>query len=71
MLLNFLGVTDVHSLICEGHEGASDRDETVLEKAVARAGQFAAEFLDPPGTPLWHCEFSEASYFAELSAGVN
>lgn len=43
-LLNFLGVTNVHSIICEGHEYAPDRAEAILQEAVARAKKFAAEF---------------------------
>jgi len=43
-LLNFLGVTDVRSVICEGHEYMPDQAGAILEKAVARARQLAAEF---------------------------
>jgi len=43
-LLNFLGVTDVHSLICEGHEYLPDRAQAILQEAVERAKKLAGEF---------------------------
>lgn len=43
-LLNFLGVTDVYSLICEGHEYLPERAGTILQEAVERAKKLAGEF---------------------------
>ncbi|MEW5898155.1 MAG: FMN-dependent NADH-azoreductase [Bacillota bacterium] len=43
-LLNFLGVTDVHSLICEGHEYLPDRAQAIFQEAVERAKKLAGEF---------------------------
>ncbi|MEW6425232.1 MAG: FMN-dependent NADH-azoreductase [Bacillota bacterium] len=43
-LLNFLGVTDVHSLICEGHEYAPGQAQAILQEAVERAKKLAAVF---------------------------
>lgn len=43
-LLNFLGVTDVHSLICEGHEYLPDRGHVIFQEALERAKKLAAGF---------------------------
>ncbi|MGQ9826076.1 MAG: FMN-dependent NADH-azoreductase [Desulfotomaculales bacterium] len=43
-LLNFLGVTDVYSLICEGHEYLPERAGAILQEAVERAKKLAGEF---------------------------
>lgn len=43
-LLTFLGVTDVRSVICEGHEYAPDKAAEILDAAVARAEALAREF---------------------------
>lgn len=40
----FLGIADIHSIICEGHEYAPDRAEAILQETIARAKEFAAEF---------------------------
>lgn len=43
-LLTFLGVTDVQSVICEGHDYAPDKAGEILEAAVSRAEAVAREF---------------------------
>ncbi|MGB9846846.1 MAG: FMN-dependent NADH-azoreductase [Desulfotomaculales bacterium] len=43
-ILGFLGVTDFRSVICEGHEYMPDRAQAILQEAVARAKEVAAEF---------------------------
>ncbi len=43
-LLSFLGIEDVSSVICEGHEYAPDRADAIFQAAVAEARRLAAEF---------------------------
>jgi|GEM_PF-3872064 FMN-dependent NADH-azoreductase len=43
-LLSFLGIEDVSSVICEGHEYAPELADTILQTALAEARRLAAEF---------------------------
>lgn len=43
-LLNFLGITDVVSVICEGHEHAPHKAEEIISQALARTREVAAAF---------------------------
>ncbi|MFZ5633840.1 MAG: FMN-dependent NADH-azoreductase [Bacillota bacterium] len=43
-LLNFLGIKDVVSIICEGHEYAPDKADQILKESLSRIREAAARF---------------------------
>lgn len=43
-ILGFLGITDMQSAVCEGHEYAPDQAAAILDAAVARARKLASAF---------------------------
>jgi len=43
-VLRFMGVTEVHSVICEGHEHLPDKADEIFEAAIAKARELARAF---------------------------
>lgn len=42
--MKFMGITEIHTIICEGHEHLPDQAETILNTAIVKAKELARTF---------------------------